>query len=148
MKANHHTHSEFCDGRISAAEMAEAAYAAGFSILGFSSHAPLPFSTEWTMDPDRTADYVRTIRNLGQSYQGRMEILLGLEVDYIEGICGPADGRFAGLGLDYTIGSVHHVRPPRLGTDALSTVDDGQDSFDALISQGYDNNALALIEDY
>ncbi|MDX9956987.1 MAG: histidinol-phosphatase [Clostridia bacterium] len=148
MRANHHTHSEFCDGRISAAEMAEAAYSAGFSVLGFSSHAPLPFETEWTMDPDRLADYVRTIRALGEVYHGRMEILLGLEVDYIAGICGPSDGRFDAIGLDYVIGAVHHVRPPRLGHDALATVDDGQDSFDALIAQGYDNNTDALVADY
>jgi len=128
--------------------MAEAAYAAGFSILGFSSHAPLPFETEWTMDPDRMADYVRTVRGLGEAYHGRMEILLGLEIDYIEGICGPSDGRFDGLGLDYAIGSIHHVRPPRLGQDTLSTVDDGQDSFDALIAQGYNNDTDALVEDY
>jgi len=148
MLANYHTHSEFCDGRISAAEMAEAAYAAGFAVLGFSSHAPLPFQTEWTMEPDKLADYVRTIRALGEAYHGRMEILLGLEIDYIDGLCGPSDGRFDRLGLDYVIGAIHHVRPPRLGDDALATVDDGQDSFDALISQGYDNNTSALVEDY
>jgi len=77
-----------------------------------------------------------------------MEVLLGLEIDYIAGICGPSDGRFNAVGLDYVIGAVHHVRPPRLGYDALATVDDGQDSFDALIAQGYDNNSNTLIEDY
>jgi histidinol-phosphatase (PHP family) len=128
--------------------MAEAAFAAGFSILGFSSHAPLPFETEWNMNQDKVADYVRVVRTLREAYHGRMEVLLGLEIDYIEGICGPSDGRFDGLGLDYTIGSVHHVRPPRLGYDALATVDDGQDSFDALIAQGYDNDTNALIEDF
>jgi histidinol-phosphatase (PHP family) len=128
--------------------MAGIAYTADFSILGFSSHAPLPFVTEWTMAPDRLADYVQVIRTLGETYHERMEILLGLEIDYIEGICGPSDGRFDSLGLDYTIGSVHHVRPPRLGYNALATVDDGQDSFDALITQGYDANTDALIEDF
>lgn len=128
--------------------MAEAAYAAGFSILGFSSHAPLPFETEWTMDPERLPDYVRTVRDLGEAYHGRMEILLGLEIDYIEGICGPSDSRFDGLGLDYIIGSIHHVRPPRLGYDALSTVDDGQENFDALLAQGYDHDTASLVEDY
>lgn len=121
---------------------------AGFAVLGFSSHAPLPFETEWTMDPHRISEYVRTIRNLGEAYRGRMEVLLGLEIDYIEGICGPGDGRFSGIGLDYTLGSVHHVKPPRLGSEALATVDNGQDSFDALISQGYDNDTRALVEDY
>lgn len=148
MLVNYHTHCEYCDGRNSAAEMAATAYATGFSILGFSSHAPLPFETEWTMNPGRVADYTRTVRDLAEAYRGRMEILLGLEIDYIENICGPSDGRFDRLGLDYSIGSVHHICPSRLGNDALSTVDNGQDSFDALIAQGYDNNTTAMVDDY
>ena len=29
-----------------------------FTSLGFSSHAPLPFSTAWTMEWDRMEDYL------------------------------------------------------------------------------------------
>ncbi len=148
MLTNHHCHSEFCDGKASALSMAEHARASGFSVLGFSSHAPLPFLTEWTMDASRMGDYLAHIRALGERHRNSMEVLAGLEIDFIEGMCGPADGRFSALGLDYTIGSVHHVRPPALGDEPLSTVDGRQEGFDALIAQGYRGDALALAEDY
>lgn len=111
MLTNYHTHCTFCDGKVSAAEMAEAAAAAGFDILGFSSHAPLPFTTDWTMDPARLGEYVETLRALAVRHTPGMTVLAGLEIDYIDGLCGPADGRFAGAGLDYTIGSAHYVAP-------------------------------------
>lgn len=148
MLTNHHCHSEFCDGKASAAEMAAAAAAAGFEILGFSSHAPLPFAAEWTMDASRLGDYAATVRELGERYRVKMALLLGLEVDYIDGLCGPADGRFNGLGLDYVVGSVHHLRPAALGEEPLSTVDGPQEGFDALIARGYAGDALAMVEDY
>jgi histidinol-phosphatase (PHP family) len=82
-----------------------------------------------------------------------MEILLGLEIDYIEGLCGPADRRFASLNLDYSIGSVHHLRPEALGDEGvgdepLATVDGPQEGFDALIARGYAGDGLAMAEDY
>lgn len=148
MLANHHTHCEFCDGKTSARNMARAASESGFKVLGFSSHAPLPFSTAWTMDTARLPGYAAEIRELGKRYAPGMEILLGLEVDFIEGMCGPADGRFDGVGLDYRIGSVHHVAPPALGENPLSTVDGQQHGFDALIARGYGGDGLALARDY
>lgn len=148
MLSNHHTHCEFCDGRTTARNMALAASRAGFGVLGFSSHAPLPFATEWTMDAARLPDYAAAVRELGKRYAPGMQILLGLEIDYIDGMCGPADGRFSSLGLDYSIGSVHHVAPAALGADPLSTVDGQQEGFDALVARGYGGDGLALAEDY
>jgi histidinol-phosphatase (PHP family) len=153
MLTNHHCHSEFCDGKASAARMAAEAHALGFAILGFSSHAPLPFLTEWTMDAARLGDYADTIRALSREYSPSMEILLGLEIDYIEGLCGPADRRFASVDLDFSIGSVHHLRPEALGDqgvgdEPLATVDGPQEGFDALIARGYGGDGLAMAEDY
>lgn len=72
--------------------MAAAAFEAGYSVLGFSSHAPLPFETIWNMDWSDLPAYAGVIRELKQRYAPRgMNILLGLEIDYIPGLCGPAD---------------------------------------------------------
>lgn len=146
MKANLHTHGEFCDGKIAMRIMAALAKEAGYGVLGFSSHAPLPFATEWTMEPDRFNEYLATVRDLAARHGPQLDILAGLEIDYIEGMCGPADDRFPDL--DYRIGSVHHVAPAALGQGALSTVDGKQENFDALIARGYGGDGLALAEDY
>ena len=107
--------------------MAEAAYAAGYAALGFSSHAPLPFATDWTMKSERLPAYIEEIGRLKSIWAGRMEILLGLEIDWIEGMVAPGDGRFAEAGLDYRIGSVHYIDPCGEGS---FTIDSPAEEFD------------------
>lgn len=52
-----HTHSTWCDGKNTVQEMADAAYALGFSGLGFSGHGYCPVSQEYCMTPEREAFY-------------------------------------------------------------------------------------------
>jgi len=160
MLTNHHTHSEYCDGTVTAAIMAEAARAAGFSILGFSSHAPLPFRTEWTMDIEALPAYMETIRGLAATYAPTMRVLAGLEIDYIENYCGPSDGRFKAAGLDYTIGSVHYVTPkgaPRPSATSFDKngeptfgfgVDEGEAEFTAHFDSYYHGDGESMMRDY
>ncbi len=110
MRANYHTHCDFCDGKATAGAMAAAAHAAGYRVLGFSSHAPLPWWTDWCMQPARLGDYVTEVRRLGREWADRgLEVLLGLEIDWVDGETYPRHPRFADLDLDYRIGSVHYV---------------------------------------
>jgi len=160
MLTNYHTHSEFCDGKATARIMAQTARKAGFKVLGFSSHAPLPFRTGWTMDIDRLPDYMATLRALGREHAPDMEVLAGLEIDYIEGLCGPADGRFRAAELDYSIGSAHFVTPagaPRASAAALDeagiptfgfAVDEPEEDFEAHLGSFYDGDSEALVDDY
>ncbi|KAA6305198.1 Histidinol-phosphatase, partial [termite gut metagenome] len=55
---NYHSHCAFCDGRAPLEEFIKAAIAQGFTSYGVSSHAPLPFSTHWTMDKEKVPDYL------------------------------------------------------------------------------------------
>ncbi len=120
MRANYHTHCDYCDGRASAAEMAAAAAAAGYSILGFSSHCPLSFPSEGNMDIARMVEYREEIRALGRDWAGRgMEVLYGLEIDYVGGECSPRDEVFVEAGLDFSIGSVHYIELPGSGRFAV-----------------------------
>lgn len=107
--------------------MADAALAASYSVLGFSSHAPLPFPTGWTMRPELLSSYVAEIRRLGREMDGRLEIALGLEIDWIDGLVGPADGRFDDVGLDYRLCAVHYVKT---GPGEAFTIDGAQEDFD------------------
>lgn len=98
-----HTHSTFCDGKQPLAEMAAAAYAAGVKHYGASSHAGTP--TGWDDTETLPADpqeYRQAVLELRQSYEGRMEILLGIEMDATSG---EVPGEF-----DYWIGSVHYLQ--------------------------------------
>jgi len=120
MRANYHTHCDFCDGKAPAAEMARAAKKAGIEILGFSSHAPIVQPMPWAIKPERLGEYAAEIRRLKKAWasdgeegriHGPMEVLLGLEIDWFPGEREPGDGAFRALGLDFSIGSVHYVAP-------------------------------------
>lgn len=132
VKSNYHTHSTFCDGKADAATMAKAAFDAGYDILGFSSHAPLPFETSWNLPEADTAAYCAEIRRLGSEWKPKgLEILLGLEIDWIEGQSSPADSRWDSLGLDFKLGSTHFVRP---GSGEAFAVDEPDEAFFAHLS--------------
>ena len=94
-KANYHTHSTFCDGKNTPADIAAYAAEKGFTHLGFSGH----------MDADVHMDiaaYYREIRDLQQKYRGRIDILRGIELDILY----PKDCL---SDAEYWIGSTHFL---------------------------------------
>ncbi len=97
-RSNFHTHSIYCDGRDTPAEMAEKAFSLGFGALGFSGHKDPAFS-DCGMTPEKEAQYRRAVAALKARYAGRMEIYCGIEQDILAGRRDPA--------YDYAIGSVH-----------------------------------------
>lgn len=104
---NYHSHSIYCDGRADMAAFARWAKEKGFSAYGYSSHAPLPFPTCWTMEWDRMDDYLSEFQRLKQAYADYLELYIALEIDYLNEDSHPASACFQALPLDYRIGSVH-----------------------------------------
>ncbi len=109
---NYHTHTLFCDGRASMETFVRFALSRRFSSLGFSSHAPLPFSTSWTMEWDFMETYLAEFRRLRERYASRIELYVGLEIDYLNDHSCPASDCYRLLPLDYRIGSVHLLYTP------------------------------------
>lgn len=112
MISNYHTHSRYCDGKGEPREYVEYAIAHGFSALGFSGHGPLPYRNRFSIKQDDYLSYCNEIRALQAEYDGKLEIKLGLEIDYIPGIQEDFHPLVEKGGLDYSIGSVHLVTPP------------------------------------
>lgn len=104
---NYHSHSLFCDGRAGMEDFVRFAISEGFTSYGFSSHAPLPFPTFWTMEWDCMDDYLSEYHRLKTKYTGRIELYVGLEIDYLNEASNSSIVRFRELPLDYRIGSVH-----------------------------------------
>ena len=87
MIANYHTHTPRCNHAWGTeSEYAEKALEAGLHILGFSDHAPYIFPGDYyshfRMRPELLEDYVHAVLDLRQTYKGRLEIPLGLELEY------------------------------------------------------------------
>ena len=76
-----HTHSQFCDGKATMAQMAEKAADFGFVSLGFSSHSPLPYENDWAMREEAYPAYFAEIARLKELYKNKMEIYCGIEWD-------------------------------------------------------------------
>ncbi|MEA4889740.1 MAG: histidinol-phosphatase [Clostridiaceae bacterium] len=102
--SNLHTHSRFCDGAGTPDDYVRYALEKGFTDLGFSSHAPVPFNSKWNMTKQRADEYVAYIQQLKKEYAGRIRIYCGMEIDYLHG---DDRGIFGRYGLDFTIGAVH-----------------------------------------
>lgn len=154
MRFSYHTHTEFCDGRASAEDMAQAGFDEGYSYLGFTSHAPLPFDTDWNMQWKDIGAYADRVRSLASAWAPLgLSILLGLEIDYIEGVAAPGDTAYDGIKPDFRLGSVHFLN--NLADDEF-TVDEPADRFSAhmallggeasLVWKGYYESLMAMIE--
>ncbi|MDR0567814.1 MAG: histidinol-phosphatase [Spirochaetaceae bacterium] len=144
-----HTHTRFCDGHDDIETFCEAAYRKGFASIGFSAHAPLPRSaglrSDWHLREDRLEAYISEVRAAEQRWEGKIRVFLGLEADYISGIMSPADSYFQSLDLDYLIGSVHYLVPPK---GAPFTVDDAPEKFEQGLREGFSGDADALTGAY
>ena len=109
IKTNYHTHTTWCDGRDSPEAVVLSAIARGFTDIGFSSHVSFPEATPFVLGPALAPEYAAEIRALGEKYADRIRVHLGAEADYIPGVTAPEKARYAHLGLEYLIGSIHYV---------------------------------------
>jgi len=144
-----HTHTDFCDGFDDIETICRTAFEKGLRSVGFSAHAPITAKTgmanDWNMRDDRLDDYLESVRAAKKRWEGKLPVYLGLEVDFIEGLMGPADKDYREMGLDYIIGSVHFVIPPKAEP---FTVDDMAENVDRGIREGYGGDPAAMVEAY
>jgi histidinol-phosphatase (PHP family) len=144
-KTNYHTHFSICDGKGEAEDYVKAALDKGFSALGFSSHAPLPYQNSWTMKEADLPRYLSIIRGIKEAYRGRIEIYLGLETDYIRGYRGPSDPPYPVLGLDYIIGSMHIIQS---GSGVYREIDGPPEMYRAILEEDFHGDIRKMVEVY
>lgn len=96
-----HLHTDFCDGNNTPTEMAEKALSLGYTGLGYSAHSPAPFDETCLGIYGKEDTYRAEINRLKKVYDGRLDILCGVEQDYD----GPVDREL----YDYIVGSVHYL---------------------------------------
>lgn len=87
MKANYHTHTHRCNHAQGPEEgYIRAAAEQGYQVLGFADHTPWPFASGFEstirMKPDMLPDYVNTLRQLREKWQGQITLRIGLECEY------------------------------------------------------------------
>ena len=142
---NYHSHCLYCDGRANMEDFIRFAISEGFTSYGISSHAPLPFSTAWTMEWDRRDDYLSEFSRLKEKYADKIELAIGLEIDYLDEDSNPSLPRFQDLPLDYRIGSVHMLYSPER---EIVDIDTPADTFRQLIDKHFDGDLDYVVHLY
>ncbi len=116
MKFDLHTHHFRCghaDGNIR--DYVEAGIAAGLSVIGISDHTPYFGDPEDHPSPTiampkrEFANYVEEVLKLKQEYEGKIDVLLGIESDFFPVHAEIYRQTLSNYPFDYIIGSVHSV---------------------------------------
>lgn len=116
IKFDFHTHHERCGhaiGRIR--DYIEAGIENGLTMIGIADHSPY-FAREEdqpyphiTMAKSEFPNYISEVLKLREEYDGRIDVLLGIESDFFPEQAEIYRRNFESYPFDYIIGSVHHV---------------------------------------
>ena len=131
---NLHTHTTYCDGKNTAEEMVRAAIELECEGIGFSGHSTIKSSPDWTMREAAQKKYVSEINELKKKYEGKIEILLGIEYDVLSDLDTAP--------YDYVIGAVHHSSVGNIPID-LAAAD-----LKRSVDEYFGGDFYALAEDY
>ncbi|CAA9561602.1 MAG: Histidinol-phosphatase [uncultured Thermomicrobiales bacterium] len=144
--ANYHTHSHWCDGEGEIAEVVAAGLAAGLTAIGISSHAPVPFPAGYALPLDHLRAYRDEVLRVRELYAGRIDVILGLELDALPELRRFNEEQALALGFDYTVGSVHFQQLDDAGEPWPLDLSDAR--FAALVRERYAGNVRALVEEH
>ena len=114
MIANYHTHTYRCNHATGTEEeYVLVAINRGFKILGFSDHSPYLFPDGYysriRMRPDELSDYCDSILTLRKRYAGKIEIPLGLELEYYPDLVEGTLPLLRDAGIEYLLLGQHFL---------------------------------------
>jgi len=136
-------HSRYCHGEGELEHFVQRALEKNMYAIGFSSHAPVPFNTDWHMRIEQLDSYISEIECLKKKYK-EIQIYSGLEVDYIPGIISP--NTYSDRTIDFTIGSIHYVG--QLKNQVHCCFDDTPEEFERTLELVFDNDIRKLVTKY
>lgn len=114
MKANYHTHSEYCghaEGKIQ--DYIEKAISHNLVALGFSEHAPFPGNPfGMRMDFNKLSAYVSEITKQRAFYQDKIQLHIGLEIEYLDAYASYYPLLFSEYDIEYLIMGQHFFMGP------------------------------------
>lgn len=140
-----HSHTQFCDGRFTMAEFAQAAVDEGMTCYGFSPHSPLPVPSPCNMREEDVPAYLAEVDRLRTLYGDRIKLYASMEIDYLSKSWGPSIPYFQSLGLDYAIGSIHFI-PTQEGK--MVDIDGSHERFAESLKNYFHNDLDYIVETF
>lgn len=133
-----HTHTTFCDGKNTMAELAEHALKCGLKTLGFSGHSYVAIDG-FGMEPSKSDGYLMEAKRLKEEYRGLLDILCGIELDSFSE--NPEEYK----SFDYIIASAHALFD---SNGVYHVVDGATERFAQAASVGFDGDFYSLCDAY
>ena len=109
-----HTHTPRCQhARGDGDDYAQAALSAGLRGFAITCHNPMPgdYGARMRMKPGEFDAYVDDMKAVRDRYAGRVDVLLGLEADFVPGLENAVACQVNAHDFDVVIGSVHPQIP-------------------------------------
>jgi len=108
MRVDLHNHTTLCNHATGCSEdYLLRAIELDIDVYGFSDHAPMPYDPKYRMDISQKPIYEKEILDLKEKYKDDIQVLLGYEVDYLDGFI---LDEIVNANVDYLIGSVHFLK--------------------------------------
>jgi len=101
---NHTTRCNHATGTVD--EYIQRAIELGIDVYGFSEHAPMDFDPDYRLPFSEVEAYFSDIKKAKETYKDDIKILLGYEVDWLQG---HMEKSVLNADIDYLIGSVHFI---------------------------------------
>lgn len=142
MIANYHTHTWRCNHATGWEEdYVQAALARNFEIMGFSDHTPYCFpegySSSFRMELNQLQDYCDVVHKLQKEYAGRIQLPLGVEMEYYPAYFEETRKVLVDAGIEYMLLGQHFVG------DEIGEHYSGKVTGDAAILKRYCAQAMA-----
>ena len=142
---NFHSHTQFCDGRETMAAMVQQAISCGMKHYGFSPHSPIPLPSPCNMSALSVDEYIAEFNRLKELYDGRINLYLSMEIDFLGDKWGASDPYFDTVPLDYRLSSVHFISSPD-GTEV--DVDGRPGQFKGKMETYFDNDIRYVVDSF
>ncbi|MDO7253702.1 histidinol-phosphatase [Helicobacter cappadocius] len=110
MRVDIHNHTILCNhAHGSVDEYIKRAIELGIDIYGFSCHSPMKFDPKYRMRLEELDIYYKMIKNAQKTYGNKIQILCGLEVDFIDNRQDLIEQKILDYPFDYLVGSIHFL---------------------------------------
>lgn len=111
IECDYHMHTPLCKHAAGPMEAyVERGIELGLEEIGFSDHNPLPDGrgANVRMAEAELDFYVQRVQELQYQYRGKIDVKLGLELDFVDGLEDYLAAQIARYPFDYIIGSIHY----------------------------------------
>ncbi len=139
-----HMHSNYSDGIATIEDMVKSSIKKGLTRIAITDHMPLPFPTYYAVDLEQIQAYRDEIDMARQQYGHKIDILTGLEIEFMPEIYHWIKENILAVKWDFLIASVHGL----LVDNSHCLINESEKEFDKTLQKVFNGDIQALCSKY